>query len=73
LIPAKLPARRRAVEIKTSELRIGDRIRVVDGPYRGMRGCYGGQRVGRYLCVELEVWGRVEPLRAFVIRVKRLR
>ena len=56
-----------------AELRIGDRIRVVDGPYHGMQGWYGGQRVGRYLCVELEVWGRVEPLRAFVIRVKPLR
>jgi hypothetical protein len=38
-----------------------------------MRGCFGGQRIGRYLVVELEVWGRVEPLRAFVIRVKPLR
>jgi hypothetical protein len=62
------------VEIeKTFDLRMGDRIRVTDGPYRGMKGWYGGQRIGRYLSVELEVWGRVEPLRAFVIRVKRLR
>jgi hypothetical protein len=61
------------VEIeKRAVLKIGDRIRVVGGPYHGMKGWYGGQRVGRYLCVELEVWGRVEPLRAFVIKVARL-
>jgi hypothetical protein len=56
-----------------AELQMGERIRVVDGPFRGMKGWFSGRRVGRYLCVELEVWGRVEPLRAFVIRVKRLR
>ena len=61
------------MEIKTPELKIGDRIRVIDGPFHGMRGCFGGQRIGRYLAVDLEVWGRVEPLRAFVIRVTPIR
>lgn len=61
------------MELWTDEMTIGEPIRVIDGPYRGMRGVYAGRRVGRFLCVDLAVWGRLEPFRAFVISVERTR
>ena len=59
-------------DYRTYELQIGDPIVVLDGPYRGMRGVFAGQRVGRFVSVDLEVWGRLEPFRAFVIQVQRI-
>lgn len=44
------------------ELRIGERVELLDGPFAGFSGCVARSETSGIVCVEIEVFGRLTPV-----------